>query len=38
MVNSNIQNGSPISRAERSDARMFVDVLICVSVPPSIEA
>jgi hypothetical protein len=37
-VNSNIVNGRPISRAERSEARMFVEVPISVSMPPNIEA
>ena len=37
-MNSNIENGRPISCADRLLARRFVDVPIKVSVPPNIEA
>jgi hypothetical protein len=37
-VHSNIEKGLSISLPERAEARMFVDVPMGVSVPPSIAA
>ena len=37
-VNSNIVNVRPISRPDSSEARMFVDVPISVSMPPNVGA